>query len=309
MGFKSVILVVDDVMKSRKIYEEMLGCKVEMDFGIYNVGFAGGLALYKKSFFSEMIGSKEIVANANNLAVYFEYDDINTIRDMAIKSELVLVHDIKEQSWGQKLFRFYDYDKHIIEVAENMNVVLKKMYRDGMSITMISEKTGYKLDEVTKILKELQSEKMVHVVYCDDKEMVLEKILAGTKTMIIRSAAGRKIPHSRVFEGENLYFMKKGTGLITATADVTSVQNYVKLSEDEINKVFTDNQNKLNLSEKQKARWHKKCICLIEFANVKEIDGLEFDHQGNMDDWLIVEKIEDVLVGTSIPYNYEKSRF
>lgn len=150
---------------------------------------------------------------------------------------------------------------------------------------------------------------MVHVVYCDDKEMVLEKILAGTKTMIIRSAAGRKIPHSRVFEGEKLYFMKKGTGLITATADVTSVQNYVKLSEDEINKVFTDNQNKLNLSEKQKARWQKKCICLIEFANVKVIDGLAFDHQGNMDDWLIVEKIEDVLVGTSIPYNYEKSRF
>lgn len=150
---------------------------------------------------------------------------------------------------------------------------------------------------------------MVHVVYCDDKEMELEKILAGTKTMIIRSAAGRKIPHSRVFEGEKLYFMKKGTGLITATADVTSVQNYVKLSEDEINKVFSDNQDKLNLSEKQKARWHKKCICLIEFANVKEIDGLEFDYQGNMDDWLIVEKIEDVLVGTSIPYNYEKSRF
>lgn len=150
---------------------------------------------------------------------------------------------------------------------------------------------------------------MIHVVYCDEKEMVLEKILAGTKTMIIRSAAGRKIPHSRVFEGEKLYFMKKGTGLITVTADVTSVQNYVKLSEDEINKVFTDNQNKLNLSEKQKARWHKKCICLVEFTNVMEIDELAFDHQGNMDDWLIVEKIEDVLVGTSIPYNYEKSRF
>ena len=26
-------------------------------------------------------------------------------------------------------------------------------------------------------------------------------------------------------------------------------------------------------------------------------------------DWLIIEKIEDVVVGTSIPYNYEKSRF
>jgi hypothetical protein len=28
-----------------------------------------------------------------------------------------------------------------------------------------------------------------------------------------------------------------------------------------------------------------------------------------MDDWLIIENIADVVVGTSIPYNYEKSRF
>ena len=52
---------------------------------------------------------------------------------------------------------------------------------------------------------------MVHLVYCDNKEKVLEKIKDGTKTMIVRGAAGRKIPHSRVFQGEVLYFMKKGT--------------------------------------------------------------------------------------------------
>lgn len=36
---------------------------------------------------------------------------------------------------------------------------------------------------------------------------------------------------------------------------------------------------------------------------------LNFEKQSNMDDWLILEKIENVLVGTSIPYNYDKSRF
>lgn len=56
---------------------------------------------------------------------------------------------------------------------------------------------------------------MVHLVYCDDKEKVLEKILDGSKTMIIRGAAGRKIPHSRVFEGEKIYFIKKGTAKIS----------------------------------------------------------------------------------------------
>lgn len=150
---------------------------------------------------------------------------------------------------------------------------------------------------------------MVHVVYCDDKEKVLEKIIAGTKTMIVRGAAGRKIPHSRVFEGDKLYLMEKGSRKISAMAEVKSVQNYTKLAEDEINKVFKTNKKKLNLSAKQRKRWHKKCLCLVEFEGLKELEPLEFDHQSNMDDWLIIEKIEDVLVGTSIPYNYDKSRF
>ncbi|MEA4973406.1 MAG: hypothetical protein VB119_09560 [Candidatus Metalachnospira sp.] len=153
---------------------------------------------------------------------------------------------------------------------------------------------------------------MVHLVYCDNtgkkSERVLDKILSGTKTMVVRGAGGRKIPHSRVFEGETLYFMEKGTAIINATAKVKSVQNYVKLADDEITRILEENQSKLNLSEKQKIRWYKKCLCLVEFEDVKEIEPLVFDHQGNMDDWLIIEKIEDVVVGTSIPYNYEKSR-
>jgi len=154
---------------------------------------------------------------------------------------------------------------------------------------------------------------VVHLVYCDNTgkkdEKVLNKIISGTKTMIVRGAAGRKIPHSRVFSGEAIYFMEKGSGKITASATVKNVQNYVKLSDEEITKVLEENQCKLNLSEKQKERWHKKCLCLVEFSDVKEIETLDFDHQGNMDDWLIIEKIEDVVVGTSISYNYEKSKF
>lgn len=150
---------------------------------------------------------------------------------------------------------------------------------------------------------------MVHLVYCDDKAKVLEKILEGTKRMVVRGAAGRKIPHSRVFEGETLYFMKKGTGIISAKAEVVHVDNYLKLSDGEIEKVLEENQDKLDLTEKQKVRWHKKCLCLVEFKNVEAIEPLEFDRQGNMDDWLILQKIEDVVVGTSIPYNYDNARF
>jgi len=150
---------------------------------------------------------------------------------------------------------------------------------------------------------------MVHLVYCDNKEKVLEKILDGSKTMIVRGATGRKIPHSRVFENDILYFMEKGSAKISAKAKVLAVQNYTKLSEDEICTVLENNQKKLKLSDKQRKRWHKKSLCLTEFYEVEEIQPLDFEHQGNMDDWLIIERIEDVLVGTSIPYNYDVSKF
>lgn len=103
--------------------------------------------------------------------------------------------------------------------------------------------------------------------------------------------------------------MKKGSGKITASATVKSVQNFVKLDDEQIDAVLDANQSQLQLSQKQRERWHKKCICLVELENAHPIEPLAFDHQSNMDDWLIIENIEDVVIGTSIPYDYERSRF
>ncbi len=155
---------------------------------------------------------------------------------------------------------------------------------------------------------------MVHLVYCDNTgksgERVLDKISQGLKTMVVRGAAGRKIPHSRVYENETIYFMEKGTSLISVFAKVKSVKNLVQLVDEEIAATFEKYQHKLNLSDKQRLRWHKKCLCLVEFDRLEKIETpLAFDHQGNMDDWLIIEKIEDVVVGSSIPYDYSKSKF
>lgn len=153
---------------------------------------------------------------------------------------------------------------------------------------------------------------MVHLVYCDNAgkkgERVLDKILAGKKTMVVRGAAGRKIPHSRVFEGETLYFMEKGSMQISAKAKVKKADNLVKLTDDDITRILEENQTKLNLTEKQKTRWHKKCLCLVEFEEVEAIEPLEFERQSNMDDWLILEKIEDVVAGTSVSFSYENAR-
>lgn len=146
---------------------------------------------------------------------------------------------------------------------------------------------------------------MEHLVYCDAKAKALEKILDGTKTMIIRGSAGRKLPHGRVFEGETLYFIESnGSGLIKATAIVKSVFNSEKMTEEESKAVVTKNQDKLNLTDVQIKRWAgKKVLCLIEIKDVQPIEPLTLAHQSNMDDWITFENLSTILEGSSEKYN------
>lgn len=68
---------------------------------------------------------------------------------------------------------------------------------------------------------------------------------------------------------------KKGEHILDKIISiVTSVPNYVKLSEEGINQVFSENESKLALTQKQKDRWHKKCICLIKFVDAERIHWL-----------------------------------
>ena len=92
-----------------------------------------------------------------------------------------------------------------------------------------------------------------------------------------------------------LYFMEKGTGKISATATVDSVENHTRLSDAEIDAALLKNQSRLQLSDKQKTKWHKKCLVLVGFKNVRTIAPLPYMHRGGMDDWLILDSIEDVV--------------
>ncbi len=148
---------------------------------------------------------------------------------------------------------------------------------------------------------------MEHLVYCDAKAKVLSRILEGTKTMIIRGAAGRKLPHGRVFEGETLYFIENnGNGLIKAKATVKSVFNSDKMTEEQSIALVNQNQDKLELTKDQMKRWAgKKVLCLIEIKDVTIIETLTLSHQKNMDDWITVEQIETITSGSDSASDYK----
>lgn len=139
---------------------------------------------------------------------------------------------------------------------------------------------------------------MDHVVYVDTKANELEKLLNGTKTSIIRGAAGRKMPYGRVNPGDVLYLIRNNAeGLIRAKAKVKNVFNSEKMTKEESTQLVNENQEKLQLTPQQKKRWAgKRYLVLIELEEVSEIKAFSFDKSeyGNMDDWLPVEDINQV---------------
>ena len=141
---------------------------------------------------------------------------------------------------------------------------------------------------------------MDHVVYIDAKEKDLQKLLNRTKRMILRGAAGRKLPYGQVHSGDRLFFVENdGTCLVHARAEVTMVWNSTPLSAEESRQVIERNQEQLQLSSKQLQRWSgKRYLVLIGFESAIPVEPFKIDRSeyGNMDDWLPVEDIERVKI-------------
>lgn len=115
MKFKSPMLVVSDIEKSVEFYKRVFGLRVIMDFGAKKT-LTGGLALQTVETYKEFIGASEISFGGNNFELYFEEDDFDQFADKLKECDIEYVHPVIEHSWGQRVVRFYDPDRHIIEV-------------------------------------------------------------------------------------------------------------------------------------------------------------------------------------------------
>lgn len=144
MKFLNPLIVVTNMEKAKKFYYEVLGLEVIVDFGA-NVTLTGGVALQTKDTWSAFIHKQdsEIIFGGNAAELYFEEDDfdgfIKKINDI---EDINYVHTIIEHSWGQRVVRFYDPDKHIIEVGENIIMVVRRFLNSGLSI----EETAIRMD-------------------------------------------------------------------------------------------------------------------------------------------------------------------
>jgi catechol 2,3-dioxygenase-like lactoylglutathione lyase family enzyme len=120
MKFVNPLPFVADIGLSKRFYVEILGLKIVEDNGSF-IKFDSGFALHDgrslhRTVFGRESGNVDAYGRLN-LVLYFEAEDLDG-EFSRIVNRIELIHPLERQAWGQRVFRFYDPDHHIVEVGE-----------------------------------------------------------------------------------------------------------------------------------------------------------------------------------------------
>ena len=120
MKLKNVLIVVNDIEKSKAFYKDLFGLDVVLD-NDGNVILTEGLVLQDAAIWKGFLG-KDIIPMNNAAELYFEEPDIEGFAKKLeqYQPSIQYVNRLMEHSWGQKVIRFYDPDGNLIEVGMPM---------------------------------------------------------------------------------------------------------------------------------------------------------------------------------------------
>jgi catechol 2,3-dioxygenase-like lactoylglutathione lyase family enzyme len=136
MKFHSSVIFVNDIEKSKDFYVQLLNQEIEHDFG-KNVILKSGLTIWEIR--PEHIISKalETKGSVNRFELYFETELIEEKHEQIKSKNIDFLHEIHEEPWGQRTIRFFDPDKHLIEIGEPLPTFIKNMNKKGLSVKQI----------------------------------------------------------------------------------------------------------------------------------------------------------------------------
>jgi len=121
MRFVNPICFVSDIRAATAFYRDVVGIAVEQDHGDF-VLFEGHFAIHDGAALTQTVWGSEATLEPNpfgqrNLLLYFEDSDIDACF-ARLKDSVRLIHPLRRQAWGQRVFRFHDLDGHAVEIGE-----------------------------------------------------------------------------------------------------------------------------------------------------------------------------------------------
>ena len=116
MRLRNILIVVEDIEKSKKFYHDLFGLDVILD-NEGNVILTEGLVLQEKTIWKNFL-ERDIISESNSCELYFEEKNIEAF--VELYPDIKFVNRLMTHSWGQKIVRFYDLDGNLIEVGTPM---------------------------------------------------------------------------------------------------------------------------------------------------------------------------------------------
>ena len=120
MRLRNILIVVEDIEKSKKFYHDLFGLDVILD-NEGNVILTEGLVLQEKTIWKNF-PERDIISESNSCELYFEEKNIEAFVEKLDKlyPDIKYVNRLMTHRWGQKIVRFYDLDGNLIEVGTPM---------------------------------------------------------------------------------------------------------------------------------------------------------------------------------------------
>ena len=114
MRLRNILIVVEDIEKSKKFYHVILDNEG-------NIILTEGLVLQEKTIWKNFL-ERDIISESNSCELYFEEKNIEAFVEKLDKlyPDIKFVNRLMTHSWGQKIVRFYDLDGNLIEVGTPM---------------------------------------------------------------------------------------------------------------------------------------------------------------------------------------------
>lgn len=153
MKYMGTMLAVTDMEKSKSFYRDVLRLKVTSDTGI-NVTLNGAVALQTLDTWTKFTRSNYVMFDNHAVELYFETAEFDSIVRGLDSYGAEYLHEPMVRVWGQRFVRFYDPDKHIIEVAEAIEIVVRRFAAEGMTEEQIAERMKLDIDFIRRCLNE-----------------------------------------------------------------------------------------------------------------------------------------------------------
>lgn len=153
MKYICALLAAKDLEKSKTFYRDVLEQTVVQDLGA-NITFSGGFALQSAESWQAFIQKsyEDIAYGSNSAELVFEIADMDAFVSKLSNFSIAYVHPVKEHAWGQRVVRFYDPDRHIIEVGESMAIVVKRFIESGLTVEQTGERMGIPAEGIKYLL-------------------------------------------------------------------------------------------------------------------------------------------------------------